>query len=47
MSRYGIFLIVSIIFAVGAVTLALLEKGGWGWFMFASVITFPSFGGDD
>lgn len=40
MKRVYIFLIVSVILAIGAIYLAFHKIDGWGWFLFGSIITF-------
>ena len=40
MKRLYLFLIVSLVLAIGAIYLASHKIDGWGWFLFGSIITF-------
>lgn len=40
MKNTYIFLLTSVILAIGAIILAYNQIDGWGWFLFGSVITF-------
>lgn len=32
--------LISLTFAIGAILLAMMGVGGWGWMIFASIITY-------
>lgn len=35
--------VVSLAFVIGAVYLASINAAGWGWFVFAALLTFTTF----